>query len=146
MTVKMLNRSKLIFGYLCRASSDINHIFSMPALFILLTKFVSIISFAFAYIYTFIHTNDVLEKYVPALPFLFFADWIRILILLSAADLPVNQVVGNSNLQRAPHNKTNQIFSSQFSWFDNIKIYVFRFAFFANTLLPSPSPKMRFKQ
>jgi hypothetical protein len=96
-STNMLSRSTLIFKYLCRASSEINYIFSMPALFVLLTKFLAVISFAFAYIYTFSHTHEVIENYVLALPFLFFVDWIRILILLSAADLPVNQVVDNSH-------------------------------------------------
>nr|CAH0102348.1 unnamed protein product [Daphnia galeata] len=40
----------------------------------------------------FIHTNVVLEKYISAFTFLFFTGWIRILIFLSAADLPINQV------------------------------------------------------
>jgi hypothetical protein len=55
-------------------------------------KFVSVISKAFFSIYYFVHRTDVLENYSLMFPFLFFTEGAKILVLLSAADMPVNQV------------------------------------------------------
>jgi hypothetical protein len=47
---------------LCRASSEINDIFSAPVVFLLTTKFISFVTYAFVYIYSFIHENAFLES------------------------------------------------------------------------------------
>ena len=96
--LKILRRNALIFDHLCHASSELNHIFSVPVLILLILKFVSVISTAFISIYYFIHRTDVLENYSLMFPLIFFTDWARILVLLSAADMPVNQVVVKSDL------------------------------------------------
>nr|CAH0109890.1 unnamed protein product [Daphnia galeata] len=85
-------RSALIFEHLCQASTQLNRILSVPVLFVLTTKFLSIVTCAFACILSLIHSNEVLNDFILVFPFLFFTDWIRMLILLSAADMPVRQV------------------------------------------------------
>jgi hypothetical protein len=64
----------------------------VPVLFILTTKLLSIVTAAFICILSLVQANEVLDNFSLAFPFLFFTDWIRILILLSAADMPVRQV------------------------------------------------------
>ena len=88
-----MKHNALIFDYICRASSELNHIFSVPVLILLTTKFVSVVTAAFIYIYYLIHNNSVLENYSLLYPFVFFTEWIQMLILLTSADMPVNQVV-----------------------------------------------------
>ncbi|XP_046640241.1 uncharacterized protein LOC124322567 [Daphnia pulicaria] len=90
--LKILRRNALIFDHLCHASSELNHIFSVPVLILLIMKFVSVISTSFFSIYYFVHRTDVLENYSLFFPFTFFTEGTRILILLFAADMPVNQV------------------------------------------------------
>jgi hypothetical protein len=90
--LKALRRSAKMFDSLCRASSEINDIFSAPVLFLLTTKFISVVTHAFIYIYSFIHENAVLESGNVAFPLVFITDWSRILVILASADLPVNQV------------------------------------------------------
>ncbi|KAK4018996.1 hypothetical protein OUZ56_001031 [Daphnia magna] len=90
--IKMMKRNAMIFDHLCRASSELNSIFSLPALFVLAIKFVTVISTTFAYTYRFIVTNILLENAIWIYSFLCVTESIRILILLSAADMPVKQV------------------------------------------------------
>jgi gustatory receptor len=90
-----LERKALIFDHLCQASSQLNGILSVPVLFLLTTKFLSIVTSAYASIFSLIHANEVLDDFSLVFPFLFFTDWIRILVLLSAADMPVQQVIEN---------------------------------------------------
>ncbi|KAI9565955.1 hypothetical protein GHT06_009753 [Daphnia sinensis] len=87
--IEMAKRSALIFGHLCRASSDLDSIFSLPAFFVLGIKFVTVISTAFAYIYRFLVTNILLESAIWIYSFLFLTESIRLLVLLTAADMPV---------------------------------------------------------
>ncbi|XP_057369966.2 putative gustatory receptor 28b [Daphnia carinata] len=82
----------LIFNHLCRASSELNSIFSFPTLFMLASKFISVVSTAYVYVYSFVRPNPVLQDYSMSMPFLFVTDWVRIFIALYAADMPVNQV------------------------------------------------------
>ena len=97
--LKFLKHNALIFDYICCASSELYHIFSVPVLILLTTKFVSVVTAAFIYIYYLIHSNSVLENYSLLFPFLFFTEWIQMLILLTSADMPVNQVI----LLNTPH-------------------------------------------
>ena len=97
--LKFLKHNALIFDYICCASSELNHIFSVPVLILLTTKFVSVVTAAFIYIYYLIHSNSVLDNYSLLFPFLFFTEWIQMLILLTSADMPVNQVI----LLNTPH-------------------------------------------
>ncbi|EFX66301.1 hypothetical protein DAPPUDRAFT_346876 [Daphnia pulex] len=90
----VLKENTLILNYLCRASQELNRIFSFPVLILLTAKFISVVTTAFAYIYNcFIHSNVVLDSYSWLFLFTFFTDWIKMLILFNAADMPVNQVI-----------------------------------------------------
>lgn len=89
----MLRKNVLIFNYLCRATQELNGIYSVPVLILLTAKFISIVTAAFAEIYNcFIRSNVVLDTYSGMFRFMFFTDWLKIVVLLTAADMPVNQV------------------------------------------------------
>lgn len=90
--IKMIRREALILDHLCRASSAINSILSIPVFLLLGIKLVTIVSSAFIYTYRFIYTITLLENGIWAYPFLFLIETIRVLVLLTAADMPVNQV------------------------------------------------------
>ncbi|KAI9565957.1 hypothetical protein GHT06_009755 [Daphnia sinensis] len=79
----------VIFNHLCRASSEINSIFSFPTLFMLTSKFISVVSTAYVCVYSFGRPNPVLQDYTKSIPFVFITDWVRIFIALYAADMPV---------------------------------------------------------
>jgi len=89
-----MRRNVLIFNYLCRATRELNGIFSVPILILLTAKFTSVIAVAFAYIYNkFIHYDIMLDNHSLMFALMFFVHWVQILVLLTAADMPVNQVV-----------------------------------------------------
>lgn len=88
----MIRREALILDHLCRASSAINSILSIPVFLLLGIKLVTIVSSAFIYTYRFIYTITLLENGIWAYLFLFLIETIRVLVLLTAADMPVNQV------------------------------------------------------
>ncbi|KAI9565924.1 hypothetical protein GHT06_009722 [Daphnia sinensis] len=90
--MQWLRRDIMIFDYLCRATSELNNIFSFPVFYILTTKFIFVVTVAFAHIQNTMQPNVVLENYWMMFPFQFVVDWFRILVVLSAADIPANQV------------------------------------------------------
>ena len=90
--IEELRRNVLIFHHLRQASAELNDIFSVPILFLLAFKFVMIVGTAFAYIYSFITSNDVLENGRYFIGFTCLAECVRTLVILTAADLPINQV------------------------------------------------------
>lgn len=98
----VLRKNTLILNYLCRASQELNGIFSVPVFILLTAKFISVVTTAFAYIYnSFIRSNVLLNSYSWLFLFIFFTDWIKMLILLTTADMPVNQVVTQQFLKCA---------------------------------------------
>ena len=89
----MMRRNAVIFQYICRASQELNKIFSFPVLILLTAKFISAVTVAFAYIYNrFVHSDVMLDSHSMSFLFTFLADWIQILVLLTAADMPVDEV------------------------------------------------------
>ncbi|XP_057369965.1 putative gustatory receptor 28b [Daphnia carinata] len=90
--IKMMKRNALTFDYVCRASSELNSVFAIPVFFILAIKFFTIVSTSFAFAYSFIHTNIILENTALVHSFFIVAESIRVLILLTSADMPVRQV------------------------------------------------------
>jgi gustatory receptor len=100
--MKILKKSAQIFDSLCRASSELNCIFSTPVLFLLTTKFISVVTFAFVCIFNLLHENTALEIGTYPFPFLFITEWIRILVILASADMPVNQVLRLSIYSYSP--------------------------------------------
>ena len=92
-----LRRNVKIFHYLCRASSGLNDVFSLPAFFILTTKLLFVITVSYVFIYNFFHPNYFFEDYSMAFPYMFVMDSVRIFVLLASADMPVNQVILRTN-------------------------------------------------
>ncbi|XP_045026258.1 uncharacterized protein LOC116915416 [Daphnia magna] len=90
--IELMKRNALTFDYLCRASSELNSVFSIPVFYILAIKFVTVVTTAFGYAYRFIHTNDILDNAFLIYPFLIVTESIRILVLFTSTDMPVNQV------------------------------------------------------
>ena len=89
----MMRRNVLIFNHLCKASQELNGIFSFPIFILLTEKFISVVAVAFAFIYNkFIRSYVMLNNQSWAFIFFFIVHWIQILVLLTAADMPVNQV------------------------------------------------------
>ena len=113
--IKELRRNALIFDYLCQASSQLNDIFSVPVLFVLILKFLTVISTAFVFFYRFTYSNVILEnsKFIP--PLIFILEWIRMLIIFTAADMPVIQVMfSNFSFQiyyHLPRSSTGLVFA-----------------------------------
>jgi hypothetical protein len=71
----------------------LNGIFSFPIFILLTGKFISVVAVAFAFIYNkFIRSYVMLNNQSWAFIFTFIVHWIQILVLLNAADMPVNQV------------------------------------------------------
>lgn len=88
----MLRRSAEVFDLICQTSTKLNNILSIPVLLIILTNFTVITISAFAFIFSLMHTDNILLKNSsPMMPVMFFTNWMRVLFLLSAADLPVIQ-------------------------------------------------------
>ena len=93
----MMRTNIRIFNYLCRASQELNTIFSVPVFILLTAKFISVVTAAFAFSYNyFIRSSAILNSYSSFFCYLFFADWFKIMVLLAAADMPVNQVLHNN--------------------------------------------------
>ncbi|XP_057369963.1 putative gustatory receptor 28a [Daphnia carinata] len=90
--MQWLKQNVLIFDYLCRATSELNDIFAFPVFYIVTTKFIFVVSMAYAQIQIIIHPNVVLGNYWLMFPFQFVVDWARILVVLTAADIPAKQV------------------------------------------------------
>ncbi len=82
-----LRQNVLIFHHLRQASAALNDIFSIPVLLILKLKFMMIVGAAFAYIYSFYHSNNILENARCYIGFTFLTECVRILVVLTAADL-----------------------------------------------------------
>ena len=55
----MMRRNVLIFNHLCKASQELNGIFSFPIFILLTGKFISVVAVAFAFIY-----NKFIRSYV----------------------------------------------------------------------------------
>ena len=88
-----MQRSAQIFDQLCHASSELNKIFSVPVLITLTSNLITVTGCAFLFFSSMANTsNRVLKEVRPFLVFFFFTNWTRILVVLTAADLPVTNV------------------------------------------------------
>jgi hypothetical protein len=91
--IKELRRNAQIFDYLCQASSELNDIFSFPVLLILIVKFFIVVCAAFTFIYSFTYSNIIRENSTLVPQMIFVSEWVGILIIFTAADMPVTQVI-----------------------------------------------------
>lgn len=82
-----------MFDTVCHVTSELNHSFSIPSLIFLVLKFVSSIGNIFAFVFFGImHSNSALSKLSFIGMFLTLIDWIKIFLILSTAEMPINEV------------------------------------------------------
>lgn len=78
--------------------SELNNFFSFFVFFQLTVKVMVVISFAFCFIFTLISPSSVMDELIPQFIFLFITELIKIVIIISSADMPVIQVVSTNIL------------------------------------------------
>ena len=96
--MKILKQSAQIFNYLCQASSELNCILSIPILLTLTLRLVSSTSSSYFLIYSIIQSNEFLKIMTSFMPIMILLDWTLILVILSAADMPIYQVILNTEI------------------------------------------------
>lgn len=90
--LKTFNKSVLVFEHICNISSELQCFFSFPVLIILVTKFITVIGTAFTCLLTLLNRSTTFDDTNILLLFTSTTDWIRIMIILSSADMPIYQV------------------------------------------------------
>lgn len=92
--MEKLKRSTQIFSYICQALSELNYISSVPAFLFLTMKLIAVVSEAFAFVFTSASSyNATLRSAYFILISTAVTDCVRIFVILSSADMPVNQVL-----------------------------------------------------
>ncbi len=87
-----MKTSQRLFGYICRATTEWNHIFAWPTLFIVATRVVTVACSLFAVIQGLIIPSYYLTAMRLFMLFGFSMDCIMMAIVFTAADMPVNEV------------------------------------------------------
>ena len=90
-----LEESIQIFDMISQATSELNHTFSIPSLIFLVLKFVSSISNTFSSIFGILNSNAALNKSTLASIFATLMDWCKIFLILSSAEMPINEVINS---------------------------------------------------
>lgn len=90
--IDTLKRHGEIFNGICNLSLKFNRVFSVPVFVTLLAHFIIIISSLFIYVYGLVNGKDIMEEYNYILVTGSIFSSLRILILLSTADIPLDQV------------------------------------------------------
>ena len=98
VNMKILKQSAHIFNYLCQASAELNCIFSIPVLLMLTLRLVSATTYSYFFIYSIVQSNEVVKNMnmtslIPVFAIMILLDWTLILVILSAADTPIYQVI-----------------------------------------------------
>ncbi len=91
--MEILGRNCEIFNYLCQACSELNCVFSIPVLFTVILKFISITGHAFDFIYHINYPDDLTTTNNWLMLYMVIMDWSTIYIILSAADMPITKVI-----------------------------------------------------
>lgn len=120
-TVEILRQSSSILDLICQASNKLNQIFSVPLLLTFTSNFIVITVSAVGSIYSLNSTNVIVGNTRWMMSILFVTNWIRVLILLSAVDLPAFQV-----LLFLMSNKNTIVRITSFVPFSCYKIRLFR--------------------
>ncbi len=84
--------SRRLFGFICQSTTEWNRIFSFPALFIISTKLITASCGLFAFIQGLITPNDYLSTMRWLMLSVSLLDLILMLIIFTAADMPINEV------------------------------------------------------
>lgn len=88
----IINKNIQTYEQICKLSSELQCFFSFPILFILITKFITVIGQSFAFLFIKLSQSSALGD-VNFISFLSSTtEWIRILIILFSADMPTHQV------------------------------------------------------
>ena len=88
-----LRNSKRIFGYLCEAITDLNQVFSFPALIFLTLRLVSSAFSLYITIYGLMNTkNEFLQVLIPACVTSSTVGFLSVLVVLKATESPIIQV------------------------------------------------------
>ena len=90
--MEKIKLSTQTFSYLCQATSELNYTFSSTVFLILTIKLLSIVSGAFYFIFSFLNSNAAMKSTNLVMASTTITDCVRVFIILSAADMPVNQV------------------------------------------------------
>lgn len=102
--------NRYIFGLLCKAAMELNHVFSFVALWTISSRLVSSIQGLFFLIQQIVKSNPQTEFsfWMPAA--LLLQDWAMILVFFNAADMPARQVDYYTPFKMNPlHNRTVEI-------------------------------------
>ena len=88
-----METSQCIFGYICQSTREWNRIFSVPLLFVISTKLVTVSCSLFGFIQGLIIPNN---DYLSMMRWLTLStsllDAVILAIIFTAADMPVNEV------------------------------------------------------
>lgn len=87
-----LKLSKKAFCYLCNALTELNDIFSLPALLFLVLRLISTAYCLYITIYGLLSNNPFLQKLAPQTAAFALIGFVNILVVFRAADMPINQV------------------------------------------------------
>ena len=88
-----LKENRYLFGLLCQATIELNHIFSLPALLTISTRLVTSVCNLFSIISQIIKPNPFFESMTALLYASFLCDWAAILVFFTSADMPIKQVL-----------------------------------------------------
>lgn len=93
MDTDKFQRCIKIFDQICESSTELNGFFSWPVLLLMVTKFISVLSTGFAYFLHVVNQSSIASDLsIFLILYSAITDWIRIFIILHAADMPVKQV------------------------------------------------------
>ena len=89
---KQYKNVKTIFGYVCAASTELNTVFSFPALAFLVARLILSSLLLYVSIYGVMSDNEFLKEVLPITVIICFIGCANIFAILRSADLLINQV------------------------------------------------------
>ena len=89
---EMLKINMDTFHVVCNISSEFNAIFSIPVLLQLTGKFILVITFTFDFVFSVVSPGHTFDDVRMPIIFRSVSELIKILIILSAPDIPSSQV------------------------------------------------------
>lgn len=92
MTLYTTRKNAQLFEHICNLFSELQSFFSFPILMILVVKFIAVIGNAFNCLFSVLSPSTTLDDSTLLLFLTSTTDWISILTILSAADMPVYRV------------------------------------------------------
>lgn len=90
--LKSLEREIFMFHRLCCCAEELNHAFSLPVFILLMIKLIGIMGNGFTYILGVSKVNSSFNDTLSIRLYTLVIEWIRILLILSSADIPIREV------------------------------------------------------